>query len=107
MRWKTAILLIYILGLTAVPCSDIYNKCIEPKSHEKELAHNHGQDNDDKCTPFCQCSCCSVPGVKFGFRLPEYNPPFAVITDKNAVIKDCQVISSYCGSIWQPPKFSV
>ncbi|MFH6935933.1 MULTISPECIES: DUF6660 family protein [Flavobacterium] len=107
MRWKTTILLVYILGLLAVPCSDVYNTCLEAKSQKKELAHNHNQDHDDHCTPFCQCSCCSVSAVKFNFKMPEFNFPQNIINVKHAVIKDCQVISSYFGSIWQPPKFFV
>lgn len=107
MRWKTAILLIYILGLLAVPCSDVYNSCVASNSVQKELTHNHSDDNDDHCTPFCQCSCCSVSVVKFNFKMPEFNLPQHIISVKNAVIKDCQVISSYSGSIWQPPKFFV
>lgn len=107
MRWKTAILLIYILGLLAVPCSDVYNSCVLSKSDQKEVTHNHNDDNDDHCTPFCQCSCCSVSVVKFNFKMPDFNLPQQLISVKNAVIKDCQVISSYSGSIWQPPKFFV
>ncbi len=107
MRWKTTILLIYILGLLAVPCSDVYNTCLEVRSQQKEIAHSHSEDKDDHCSPFCQCSCCSVSAVKFSFKMPELHTPPQLISVKNTVIKNCQVISSYTGSIWQPPKFFV
>ncbi|WP_354669343.1 MULTISPECIES: DUF6660 family protein [Flavobacterium] len=107
MRWKTTILLLYILGLLAVPCSDVYNSCISSKTAQKELSHNHSSDNDDHCSPFCQCSCCSVSVIKFSFKMPDLNLPQQPISSKNTVIKDCQVNSTYTGSIWQPPKFFV
>lgn len=107
MRWKTTILLIYILGLLAVPCSDVYNSCEDTPSNQTELTHSHSDDNDDHCTPFCQCSCCSVSALKFTFKLPEFNLPQQLISVRNVVLRDCQVISLYSGSIWQPPKLFV
>ncbi|MEZ0183478.1 DUF6660 family protein [Flavobacterium plurextorum] len=107
MRWKTTILLLYILGLLAVPCSDVYNSCISSNSDQKELTHNHSRDNDDHCTPFCQCSCCSVSVLKFSFKMPDFNLPQQHISARNTVLRDCQFISSYTGTIWQPPKIFV
>ncbi len=105
MKWKTTILLIYILGLLLVPCSDVYNNCADSISYQKEVSHNHNDDQDDHCTPFCQCSCCSVSVVKFNFKMPEFNFQQPIIILKKIVIKDCQIISRYSGSIWEPPKF--
>jgi len=39
--------------------------------------------------------------------MPDLNLPQQPISSRNTVLKDCQVNSSYTGSIWQPPKFSV
>ncbi|WP_264551131.1 DUF6660 family protein [Flavobacterium sp. N2038] len=105
MKWISTILLVYILALLVVPCSDVYNSCTDTNSKIQEASHSHSQDNDDHCTPFCQCSCCSVSVVKFQFKLPDFNLPQQTYTVKNSVIRDCQVISRYSGSIWQPPKF--
>ena len=44
---------IYILVLSAVPCSDVHNDCND-NSNKIELTqnHDHHQDQDDNCTPF-------------------------------------------------------
>lgn len=93
--------------LLAVPCGDVYNNCSESKLSLQESSHSHNQDEEDHCTPFCQCACCSVSVVKFNFKLPEFNVPQPAIHVKNTVIRDCQIISSYSGNIWEPPRFFV
>lgn len=105
MKWISTILLLYILALLLVPCSDVYNNCTDTNSKFQEASHSHSQDNDDHCTPFCQCSCCSVSVIKIQFKLPDFNLPQHFYTAKKTVIKDCQIISGYFGNIWEPPKF--
>lgn len=107
MRWKSAIILFYILGLFLVPCSDAKNICETPKDLKEEVAHNHKQDTNDSCSPFCQCACCSVSVTSFNFEIPEFGIPVQIFSSKKVIIRDSNFVSRYSGSIWQPPKFNV
>lgn len=108
MKWISKILLVYIVALLAVPCSDVYNSCaVTSNSQFQEASHSHNEDSDDHCTPFCQCACCSVSVVKVQFKLPDFNIPPQIFTAKKVAIRDCQFISRYSGNIWEPPKFTV
>ncbi|WP_407492512.1 DUF6660 family protein [Elizabethkingia anophelis] len=105
MEWQ--ILLVLILALFIVPCSDASNNCEISGQVKREITHSHNNDRDDVCSPFCQCSCCGVSVVNFRFELPEFIIPTQIFSTKKVVIRDCNFISNYFGNIWQPPKFNV
>jgi hypothetical protein len=47
------ILALIVLGLSVYPCSDGLH-CDE----EAATSHNHSEDKNDNCSPFCACTCC-------------------------------------------------
>ncbi len=56
MKIIAFILSILIFGQAMTPCSD-GNTCDEEHiSH----THDHSQDEQDHCTPFCTCTCCGI-----------------------------------------------
>ncbi len=63
VRWISIILSILIFSLSIIPCSDSHTCGME--EHEV-LGHNHSEDTEDHCSPFCVCHCC---GISIG--LPE------------------------------------
>lgn len=92
----------YILLLPLLPCADT-EECDEKGKLEWVSGNDHGQHDDEEeaCTPFCFCACCSAtvfmePGMieyasaQAGFP-PEakYLPSF---------------YSFNFNFIWQPPK---
>lgn len=95
----------YILALSVVPCSDMYNECNNSKSKtEHTQSHNHNQDKDDSCTPFCNCTCC-ISGV----TVFTPNQLTAEILDdfiltKESLLYNSTFTSNFYGNIWQPPK---
>ncbi len=105
MKFFTYIFGIYILALSIMPCSDVYN--VSKSNAEvtiSENSHEHKTDHNDRCSPFCTCACCSIAA----------NPKFAafkihieksIVTSKITFPRrDFSFVSNYFGSIWQPPK---
>ncbi len=107
MRWKATILLFYILALFMVPCGDTNNTCGTLSKFADETTHRHSNDSDDYCTPFCQCTCCSISVVSFNFEIPELGVLTQIFSREKVIIPDFKFISQYSDSIWQPPKFYV
>lgn len=108
MRWIITILTFYLMVLSSLPCSDGNNRC-EDNSNTTEIvqSHDHNQDQDDHCSPFCYCSCCSISITYYNFKPFEIRHPRVAFITKKITIRDYTLISNYYGSIWHPPKFTV
>ncbi|MGJ1261866.1 DUF6660 family protein [Sphingobacterium spiritivorum] len=108
MKCLVVIWAFYFIALSIVPCSDGINKCEDLSSSRQNikdlLLHDHNQDQDDYCSPFCQCSCCSVTLTVFHFEILRISEPFSQFISDSVVITDSSVVCTYTGSIWQPPQ---
>ena len=101
MKLFAFILSIFIAGQAFVPCTD-GNTCDE--SIEQTAEHDHSNDEGDRCTQFCVCSCCgSIFTVTAYSILKEFSPP--PISVALPVIEDAYAFR-YDGAIWRPPTFS-
>lgn len=100
MKWMIAIFSLYMLGLNLMPCGDDF--C------DEETVENHcdseTQDlEEDFCSPFCWCNCCSVSVVEFD----GVQEPFPAISSN---VKSDQVFyknpfwDQFSGWILQPPQ---
>jgi len=92
--------------LSCLPCADLE---VSSLSHsQQEITsnidkHSHGKDND-ACSPFCVCNCC---GSQVFIYHSHYNfSSFRNIIDTKVPEYQSVVISSYFGSIWQPPQLN-
>ena len=98
---------LYILVLGAVPCSDMHNKCnTENSKTELTQNHDHQQDQDDNCTPFCTCACCSASVIAVDFAPFKLKNPTVFHISEKVSLRNFTFISNFFGSIWQPPKIS-
>jgi len=105
MKWLLVIWSVYLLGLSLFPCSDRTNGC------EDDIAitlpaenHNHSEDTDDGCSPFCHCSCCSISLTVYNFGAFTLTSPLAEFKEEGVYRPYSNFYSSYQGTIWQPPK---
>lgn len=60
LKWFAAILSIYLLVLSFVPCMDM-DECVSPVTVTANTQSHTPTDDENKrdtCTPFCVCSCC-------------------------------------------------
>jgi hypothetical protein len=103
VKWTSTILSIVFLLLSCLPCADKEGSGSLQTVVEKSSSE-HNQDND-ACSPFCICNCCSSQVFTFDNtictldfiviekivenKIPEYKSVFA---------------SNFFGSIWQPPQ---
>ncbi len=59
LKLFTIILSIYVTCLALVPCSDFENiQSGQELSVEATHDHDHPDNCNDSCTPFCMCACC-------------------------------------------------
>ncbi|WP_293302335.1 DUF6660 family protein [Pedobacter sp. UBA4863] len=108
MRCLLIIWIAYMLALTSLYCSDVANSCNDGLSKIEVLqTHDHNQDNDDTCSPFCYCSCCSVITTTFDFISFQIKKPKVAFFNKKLLLGDFDVVSNYYGNIWNPPKILV
>lgn len=99
---------IYILVLSAVPCSDVHNDCNNSKSKtELTQNHDHQQDQDDNCSPFCTCACCGASVVAIDFTPFQIKKPAEFLITQKISLRNFSFISNFYGNIWQPPKINV
>ena len=96
MKWTPFILCLYILALSVTPCTDGSNDACK----EKVEHHDHSEDEDDGCTPFCSCSCC---GSLFTFS--DVERYFKSSTDISERIEfySSHYFGSFLEEIWHPP----
>lgn len=93
------------MGLALVPCSDTANSCEDNNAVSLPVDnHNHGEDADDSCTPFCHCSCCSISLTVFNFCSFTLTQPTVEFIEEVLYSTYSNFHSSYQGTIWQPPK---
>lgn len=90
--------------LTAMPCLDIPEENssllkIELTEHDK---HDH-QNDENHCSPFCTCSCCTYPILFEECIIQSTTIDFS----QNHLYEYKSIyFSTPFFSIWQPPKIS-
>ena len=92
----------FMLCLSFVPCGDGFER--PQRNHEVvadpgEKGHRH---DDEACTPFCTCSCCSV-------TISEPEPTFALLSKEefSSPLYSFYTSSAFANvlnNIWQPPR---
>lgn len=104
MKFFAFIIAFYILALSLAPCSDVRNVCNDDVS-KTEFSQNHGhnQNQDDNCSPFCVCTCCSVSTIATDFK-PFTFSEFSITQE--VAIHNFTFISNFFRKIWQPHKLT-
>lgn len=98
-----------ILVLSCMPCSDAgkvsYRQDRNLAASTTDHTSGHTDEHQDLCSPFCQCSCCSL-----AYALPILSVPAAApapaFGDKTfaALIQQCP--AGIALPVWQPPQLS-
>ena len=94
-----AILTLYLGALIVWPCGDL--ACEQQLQQTEQHDHDHGEDTEDLCSPFCHCQCCHVNVVLsqpfFSF---ENADPYTVYSSLYSdLVPDSPFISMF-----RPPK---
>ena len=106
MRLSTLILVVILALQSFLPCEDICRHFLnDGNSIEHPYSDNsHKRDEHSACcSPFCQCSCCSIEVV----FLSEFHEIFSFLAntrEKAHTIYDLSKVLSADISVWHPPK---
>jgi hypothetical protein len=100
MRFLAHILVLVVLFLSLIPCSDkITIDAIT--ANDSHSGHDHSEDHREECTPFCTCSCCSTNIVFLSETIVIAEVP--QLFSQNLFFYQ-ESKSHFFHSIWQPPK---
>jgi len=90
--------------MAMTPCSDGVT-CESELSEKTSTTHDHSQDEDDYCTPFCVCLCC---GTTFVIEKEYLCPSTSYLIQKKLDIgyKKSLYRFDFIHSVWHPPNFS-
>lgn len=92
-----------VLAFSLLPCADGAPAVEGKASHElvKKMPQHSDGDNNDACSPFCICSCCTGFSITAKLLVPFTITPF-VETAFTFYIPDR--LYSIAFPIWQPPQ---
>ena len=64
MRFFSLFMSCYLLALSSIPCGDS-KECSDVETHKLVSTIDHEEHNHEQesCTPFCYCACCSVAEI--------------------------------------------
>ncbi|MFZ7169629.1 MAG: DUF6660 family protein [Bacteroidota bacterium] len=93
----------YLVAIMLMPCNDICNNHQYEAPISVQSASEHHEMDNNICSPFCFCSCCStamnilyLPNISL-----QVQPAL-----QDFVLFDQKFFSIDNSSIWQPPKIS-
>ena len=94
-----------MLWMSCLPCADS-RSCDETSSVTNAVNANTQQHHHDSesCTPFCSCSCCSLPILFTSFTKENINKP--VSPSLKFPLFNISLIAEAHYSIWQPPQLA-
>jgi len=74
VKFLTVIIAFYILSLNLVPCEDGFEGCEDAQIEISQNSEDHGHNNIDFCSPFCQCQCCQINVTFNSVSIPQIIP---------------------------------
>lgn len=100
MKYIAVILSVYVMALTAMPCTDVHAADTNSASLELLVQNQNHTNIVDLCSPFCFCHCCQTLSFPSFFRISFIN---LVDFTLDIEFKESTFLS-HIVSIWQPPK---
>jgi hypothetical protein len=99
--------MVQVLVLLSQPCEELFPDPSETNDRQYVSRYENGSTSEqqqDECSPFCLCSCCSHPVANQTFS-------FAITTHiEQSKIENTftdyanPITTTYTDSVWQPPK---
>ncbi|MEZ4884459.1 MAG: DUF6660 family protein [Chitinophagales bacterium] len=101
MKYLSIILSFFLLTLSVLPCTDVY-ACEENNMMESHMSHDHSENEQDHCPPFCLCSCCGITFTTENLQVScETAPP--VQNQGYSFFYSFNYVFSFISNIWHPP----
>lgn len=99
MRLLAAILSLYFLGLSIMPCMDAERTTAEVVVSQSQWEQAPHQDD---CSPFCICNCCGVAVSKL--NAAPITLSFPIASGEKIAFSPTFYTDDRYSDIWQPPK---
>lgn len=104
MKYTSFILSFLVLILSVLTCSD-KDACDESVTVHISQNHQHAQDQEDTCSPFCTCQCC---GVSYSVALDSpVLPKHTFLGSFYWLFELPDNPQEYLHNIWHPPTLTV
>ena len=106
MRSAAFLSIVYIVFLLTQPCADVFAIPAErgARAAIESGAFGDCEEGAETCSPFCVCSCCSVPASYQHFSISKEDRPVVVISTASNFNYTDPFTGSFQASVWQPPK---
>lgn len=104
MKIEALVISMIILSLALKPCSDVSFISCAPLSSACTGQQSHSEGQDDGCTPFCVCNCCSVVMVVPDMSIPVVLEP--KMNFKYEVHYSFSYDFDFVKGVWRPPALS-
>jgi len=105
VKWITAILSIYLIMLSSMPCADLEDNSAVHKTSQFSSEQNHSHEKQsDLCSPFCSCNCCGAQVLSYQANIIFEFPVKSAIISLQLPSYNSVFTSNFFGSIWQPPQ---
>ncbi|MBP9664013.1 MAG: hypothetical protein KBD94_05285 [Pyrinomonadaceae bacterium] len=108
MRIASLFFIVYTFILVTQPCQDIASLLSACDGEGTRIAHVEGEPDTrsdaDLCSPFCICSCCSLPVSEARLAMTVTVRTTLAPVAAQATDYENAATYSFQNSIWQPPK---
>ena len=108
MKYLALLLSLLMQVLTCLPCSDT-EECRPVTAHVANdgiPSHEDHRHENERCSPFCVCSCCAAVTVCIPEIYPLMPVPEKFETAISYIMGQEQFHSHEDQKIWQPPQLS-
>lgn len=107
MRSFCSVFIIYLVLLLTQPCPDlaamIDDDCVDGTQIVHVESPTNSGSEDEECSPFCICSCCSHPVANHQFSFGVTTEVKTVAVAKIAADYRNPNRAAFHTSVWQPP----
>jgi len=100
MKIFAVIFALYTVVLSLAPCCDESEQANIQQTIQQSQNHHHDEENE-LCSPFCQCSCCHAFIV---LHLLKQNSITPVLDQQQVLSTKGHLPSSFAADFWQPPR---
>ncbi|PTX13171.1 hypothetical protein C8N40_11393 [Pontibacter mucosus] len=104
MKYLTVIWAIVILAMACLPCADEGAAFAQGKSTtvQADDFHQDGAQDEDLCSPLCECNCCGGITLISWIAPPSEPQPYPQSTYRSAYLDDAAYSPEF--PFWHPPK---
>lgn len=107
MKLASLFLIAYVLFLSVQPCEDVIAQ-FDSQGHSITASAHFDAPSDsetgDNCSPFCICSCCSIPVASMRLSVVSPTENSGILDPSLSVDYDSPYKRNSSTDIWQPPK---